>query len=618
MVTVLNVNDDAANRYAISRMLRLGELSVTEAATGTEALEKVRSERPDVVVLDVNLPDLSGHDVCARIKSDPVLCRISVLQLSAISVRSSDRVAGLDAGADAYLTMPVEPAVLLATVRALLRMRRAEEASRLAAARWGTTFDAISEGVALLDAGGSVLQMNRAMAALLPPGTPSTGPYRAVLGAVFGLEELPLEEHFTSDARQIRELAFGDRWLRIVSDPILEEGAVRGRVLTFTDLSERRRLEDDLRQHVTMLADTDRRKDEFLAMLGHELRNPLSAISAALYNLNQPEEQADPKWLREVASRQVEQLSRLVDDLLDVSRITKGKIRLRREPMDLRQTIRDVERATRPLIEECRQELRLVLPAEPLVVNGDPTRLEQVVSNLVNNASKYTPAGGSLSIIAEGTDSEVIVRVEDSGIGVAPELLPKIFDLFTQGEQTIDRPTGGLGIGLTVVRTLVQLHSGSVQASSAGPGRGSQFTIRLPRMFMPVDAGNAGVWIRSVPGAGGGLRILVAEDNADVRELMRVMLERRGHSVTAVDNGESAVESALAAPPDVGLIDLGLPLADGYEVARRIHAAHPDIRLIAVSGYGRDDDIDRSRKAGFETHLVKPVRPPELFEAING
>lgn len=615
VITVLNVNDDSANRYAVTRMLRLGNFEVSEAANGFEALDVAREIHPDVVVLDVNLPDISGHEVCARIKADPELSSILILQLSAISIRSADRVTGLDSGADSYLAMPVEPAELLATIRALLRMRSAEEESRLAAKRWQKTFDAIGEGVALLSGSGEVVQMNEAMTALLGKSA-KNGHYSTVFAPAFDLPNTVREDLFRSDRRQVREIGFGDRWLRLVSDPILEDEAIVGRVLTATDLTERRRLEDDLRDHVTMLADTDRRKDEFLAMLGHELRNPLGAISAALYNLNHPSGDTNPHWLLEVASRQVEQLSRLVDDLLDVSRITKGKIHLHFDPIDLRQTIIDVQRAAEPYIQTRNHRFEVVLPEEPLVVNADKTRLEQVISNLVNNAAKYTEPGGSVRISAEGTRSEVIVRVSDTGIGIDRELLPHVFDLFTQGQQSMDREVGGLGIGLTIVRTLVQLHGGSVHAESAGKGKGTELTIRLPRVFNTAEE-RPEAWTGAVPSSARSLNILLAEDNDDVRDLMKVMLKRRGHHVIAVEDGLTAVARVLDTPTDVALIDLGLPGIDGYEVARRIRQQRPELRLIAVSGYGREEDIALSREAGFENHLVKPVRPSELFESLE-
>jgi signal transduction histidine kinase len=617
ILTVLNVNDDEANRYAVTRMLRLGNYQVTEASTGYQALEMAHSIRPDVVVLDVNLPDISGHEVCARIKADPELEGVGVLQLSAISVRSADKVTGLDSGADGYLTMPVEPAELLATVRALLRVRRAEEESRRAATRWRKTFEAISEGVALIDGEGNVLQMNSAMTALLRPGTPTSGPWPAVFAGGFEMEADALRDLFSSPERQMHEMPVKGRWLRMVSDPVVEDEQT-GRVLTVTDLTERRGLEDDLREHVALLAETDRRKDEFLAMLAHELRNPLSAISSALYNLNQPDEQIDSARLHQIASRQVDQLSRLVDDLLDVSRITKGKIELRFEHCDIRRIVDAVQVAARPFIDARRHQLEVDCGTEPLIVNGDPTRLEQVINNLVNNAAKYTEEGGRIRISAQGTPDHVIVRVSDTGVGIAPELLPKVFDLFTQGDQSSDRQAGGLGIGLTVVRTLVQLHGGAVQASSRGLGQGSEFTIRLPRVFASVEADGESTWTRPVPHGPRALDVLVAEDNPDVRELIQLMLRRRGHRVSTAANGREAVERALAAPPDIMLVDLGLPEMDGYEVARRVRAQNADIRLIAVSGYGRDEDIKRSHEAGFERHLVKPVRPAELFAAMEG
>ena len=385
-----------------------------------------------------------------------------------------------------------------------------------------------------------------------------------------------------------------------------------------------RRRQYEVRDLLKSQAQADRRKDEFLAMLGHELRNPLAAIRNAhsvLERIGSPEEPAARQ--RQVIDRQTRHLARMVDDLLDISRVTLGKINLKAQTVDLQEV---VERCLRELGTAAQAEshhLALAVATEPVEVHGDPVRLEQIVSNLLHNAIKYTPPGGRIGISVEKAGGEAVIRVSDSGIGIPFEMLPRVFDLFTQVESSIPRSQGGLGLGLPLVRSLVELHGGRVSAASPGPGGGSEFLVRLP-LHQRDDSVSpaAALPARSVRGGAsrpGGLRILVIEDNQDGRESLRDLLEIWGYRVDLAEDGPSGLQQALDAPPDVALIDIGLPGLDGNEVARRIRASLNGSTpcLIAMTGYGQPEDRGRAMEAGFNTYLVKPVDPETLSRLLS-
>ncbi len=394
--------------------------------------------------------------------------------------------------------------------------------------------------------------------------------------------------------------------------PVLLAGAMlagdpeRG-VAYVMDISERRRAEKRLR-------DADRRKDEFLAMLAHELRNPLAPIVSAvelMELIGLPD--GELQWCKQVIERQVQQLVRLVDDLLDVSRITRGKIKLRREPVELAAVIARAVETSRPLIADRKQELVIESPAGPLLLLGDLTRLAQIVSNLLNNAAKYSDEQGRIGLSAAADGADAVIRVRDTGCGIAPEVLPHVFDLFTQAERTLDRSQGGLGIGLTLVKALAELHGGSASAASAGLGHGSEFTVRLP-LAAAASAAARGPGERDRRAAPIPRRVLVVDDNVDAALSLSRLLQAAGHEVEAVHDGQAALVNAPRWRPDVILLDIGLPGIDGYEVARRLRA-QPETKettLVALTGYGQDEDRRRSQEAGFDHHLVKPVERGSL------
>ncbi len=377
-------------------------------------------------------------------------------------------------------------------------------------------------------------------------------------------------------------------------------------------IAERRRAEEALRE-------AGRQKDEFLAMLAHELRNPLAPIRNAVQVLQQLRlEEPTLDWGRAVIDRQVGQLTRLVDDLLDVSRLARGQISLKKEPIELRTIVERALETSRPLIEAHRHHLSVALPSEPVYLEGDLTRLAQALGNLLNNAAKYTEEGGRIGLTADRAEDHVVLRVRDSGVGIPPETLPYVFDLFTQGDRALDRAQGGLGIGLALVKKLVELHGGRVEASSPGPGQGSEFTLRLPTRSGPpaLVAALAEPVESAAPAA--RLRILVVDDNADSAESMAMLLHLQGYETRSALDGPAALEAAQVFRPELILLDIGLPGMDGYEVTRRLRTQpHMDKTvLVAMTGYGHQRDYLQAKAAGFDHHLVKPVDPEALQRVL--
>ncbi len=398
------------------------------------------------------------------------------------------------------------------------------------------------------------------------------------------------------------------RWFAVANSFLDVPGQEPLLLSIFHDVTDRRRAEEAMRE-------ADRQKDEFLAVLAHELRNPLATIRAALevLRLRGPDRREAAGWAREMIGRQLAHLVRLVDDLLDTSRLSLGKIALRREPVDLADVVAQAVEASRPLIGSRGQALTVEPPREPIRLSADRTRLVQVVSNLLSNAAKYTDPGGRITLAAGREGEEAVVRVRDTGIGIRAEILPRVFDLFEQAGRSQDRALGGLGIGLALVKRLVELHGGVVEAHSDGPGRGSEFIVRLPLAPEEVGPRPAAPAEGQSPG-GPGRRVLVVDDNADAAESLAVLLRMRGHEVHVARDGPQALETARAVRPEVVLLDLALPGLDGYEVAAQLRG-HPELRrarLVAVTGYGRDEDRRRTRAAGFDEHLVKPVDLADL------
>jgi PAS domain S-box-containing protein len=382
------------------------------------------------------------------------------------------------------------------------------------------------------------------------------------------------------------------------------------------DITERTQAEAEQRARGEEAEAANRAKDEFLAMLGHELRNPLGTITNAVAVLERlGGDDASTRPLTAIINRQTRHLSRLVDDLLDVARVTSGKIRLQAKPVELQALVR---RCVETLTHAGRtQQPRVILGGEPVHVAGDAARLEQVVINLVDNALKYTPPGGTVTVTTERAGASAVLRVRDTGRGISPEILARVFDLFVQEPQPLDRTRGGLGLGLALVKRLVELHGGTVAATSEGPDRGSEFTVRLPALSHPaMDGEREGS--PGEPAAARARRVLIVEDGADARESLRLLLEQGGHLVETAGDGPSGLLALAAFRPEIALIDIGLPGLDGYtlaEAARRQPETR-DIRLVALTGYGQSEDRRRALAAGFDLHVTKPVDPATLHDLL--
>ena len=391
-------------------------------------------------------------------------------------------------------------------------------------------------------------------------------------------------------------------------------------VLFLEDLADRAAIALDNAQLYQQLEDADRNKDHFLAMLGHELRNPLTPIRNAAELLRGDRlEPARVKWAQGVIQRQVEHLTRLVDDLLDVSRITRGKIELQLQALELSEVVRAAVEISQPFIESRKHRFTVSIPSHPVWLNGDPSRISQVLGNLLDNAAKYTTEGGAISLKAGVEQDQVVFRVTDNGVGIPGKVLPNIFDVFAQGERPPSAVQGGLGIGLTLVRHLVDLHGGSVDATSRGAGQGSEFVVRFPLLREAPAAASVSNEEHAQPKPN-GLRILVVDDNQDVADSLALWLEWSGFEVRVAYEGNQALRLASEFAPDAVVLDIGMPGMDGYEIARRLRARPNADRLIivAASGYGQKQDQEHSSTAGCDCHMTKPIDPTRLCETLIG
>ena len=499
--TILNVDDNDGGRYAKSRILELAGYRVVEAATGREALGLVEEAKPQLVLLDVKLPDVNGIELCRRIKSDPANTRIMVLQISAVHTTRADRVHGLECGADTYLIAPVEADELLATVKALLRLYDRERENR---------------------------------------------------------------------------------------------------------------------QLVEQLREAEHRKDNFLAALAHELRNPLGVVSNA-FHLLPLAQTPDPvsQELRDIIGRQVAHMACLVDDLLDVSRISRGQIGLTRLPCDFAAIVRQTVNDYRAILESNGLQLKSDVPSHSIWLSGDKTRLAQSISNLLQNASKFTTTGDTVTVklIDMPEENCAVLKVIDSGIGMEPDFLARAFEPFSQSDRGIGRRRGGLGIGLSLVKGLIEMHGGEVHASSEGLDHGSEITIRLPTQKMLPEisqpTSKPSISHAAAPSSTG---ILVIDDNLLAARTLQIFLEEKGYKVELAATGPQGLEKARRFLPQVVLCDIGLPGLDGYSVARQLRGelAVDKLVLIAVSGYGQEEDQERAKSAGFDAYLIKPISLKDL------
>ncbi|MRW84916.1 response regulator [Pseudoduganella sp. FT26W] len=620
-ILILNVDDNDGARYVKTRILQSAGFAVIEAANGTDALEMARKQAPALVLLDVKLPDISGIEVCRRIKADVATCTVLVLQTSAALIGRDDKIRGLDGGADNYLAAPIEADELIANVNALLRLQRTQMDLRNSEERFRQLTENIEDvfwmfGVAdhqLLYASPAYERLfGRTLAQLQQ--TPDDW-----LAAVHTEDRALVQadwQDFSNSGHYDQEFRLGQehaiRWVRDRAFLVRDDQQRPYRIARITsDISERKNMEGLLRQ-------ADEHKDDFLATLAHELRNPLSPIRSAVTLMNtvpatQPEVH---QRARDVILRQVDHLTHLVDDLLDVARISQGKLTLRQQDVELHAVVDPAIETVKALFEARGHVLTVDLPPQPVWLHGDPVRLSQIIGNLLHNAAKFTDPGGRISVSATLPQPDRIrIAVTDNGIGITSYNLARIFDMFAQGASTRDRVHDGLGIGLSLVSKLVEMHGGTVQVRSDGIGQGSTFTIELPlqqpAVVTPVVA-------EAAPELG-AQRLLLVDDNIDSVGVMAELLTLMGHEVHTAHNAEDALALARAQLPQTIVLDLGLPGTDGYALARMLRAepAFAHTRLIAHTGYGSDQDRERTRAAGFDFHLVKPANFDDLEQALR-
>jgi PAS domain S-box-containing protein len=523
------------------------------------------------------------------------------------------------------------PIRMVGTCQDITDRRRAEDDTRQARAQLQLVMDSTAATIARYDRACRIVWSNRSNAARFgkTPEQIVGRPLREVEGeaAYLALRE-SIDRVLTGETVrlevQVPYQELGLRWIDLVYSPTFDlGGAVDGWVSVTTDNTHRHELEQALRlseeRALRELREADRRKDEFLAMLSHELRNPLAPILHAVEILDRAgpdREKLAPRY-RTVIAQQVQHMKRLLDDLLDVSRVSQGKIQLRKEPVELGALLLQAIEVSRPMIIEKEQQLTVTLAQEPLPMEADPARLVQVFANLLNNASKYTDRRGHISLTAGVEDRDAVIKVRDDGVGMSSDMQEQVFDLFVQEPRSLDRAQGGLGIGLTMVRTLVKMHGGGVRAISDGPGRGSELVVTLPLAAGLRTSAPRARGLRE--GANGRpLRLLVVDDNVEAAQTLRELLELLGHHVALAEDGPGALRAAAATFPELVLLDLGLPGMDGYAVAARLReAGHRHAVLVALTGYGQERDRQRSKEAGLDHHLVKPVDLDVLEEILE-
>jgi signal transduction histidine kinase len=551
--TNLLLVDDKPERLLTyeAALASLGQ-NLVRAGSGAEALRKLAEMEFAAILLDVNMPGMDGFETAARIREAPRGAQTPIIFVTGIHLTDLDQLKGYEMGAADYVYIPVVPEILRGKVQVLVQLHLQQR---------------------------ELVHLN---------------------------EKLVAANSALAQAHEVLK-AENTRGLQLLNES-LEAANAQLRL----EIGERRRAEQGL-------TEAARRKDEFISILAHELRNPLAAIQSGVELMrlaNISEEKS--AWARELLERQVQHLMRLIEDLLDVSRVTSGRVRLQAEIMDLKTAITQSVDATQPLIDSRRHDLSLELPAQPMHVHADAVRLTQVFGNLLTNAAKYMEEGGRIHVsaaAAPGPAPRAIVRIRDEGPGLPAEMLESVFDLFTQAESASGRTQSGLGIGLALVRSLVQLHGGSVRATSNGPGHGCEFIVELP---LSVDAEVRQPATRE-PGGRGATprRLLIVDDNVDAAAGLALYLQASaGHVVEIAHDGEGGVALADAFEPDVVLLDIGLPDIDGYEVARRIRSRARRLLLVAMTGFSSKQDRRQAQEAGFDHFLVKPVSYPDLEDIL--
>jgi PAS domain S-box-containing protein len=638
--TVLVVDDNPATRYATGRVIRAAGFRTAEAGSGFEALELIE-RGVSAVVLDVHLPDIDGFEVCRRIRANPATATLPVVHLSAEYIRNEDRVTGLNAGADGYMVHPVEPAVLVATLQALIRARTAEDQLRRSEQRFRAIYDQAQSGIALLHENGRFADANPALLQLLGRSREDLVGHAVSEFAPAEWQAL-IEQHVSAGQGEARPWR-GEFPLRHASGRLVhlewsvsshvEPGA---RIAIAIDVSERYELEQRRRdvlereQAARQVAERhSRTKDDFIAVLSHELRTPLNAIIGWVHILRRRGVPPEGAKGLDAIERNVKTQARIISDILDVSRINSGKLRLDREWTDAADLIRSSIEALAGPIEEKRIQVDTDVQGAHAPAWVDPARFQQIFWNLMTNAIKFSPQGGSIEVALHRQGDRLLMEVRDFGQGIAPEFLPHLFDRFTQGDSPGNRRHGGLGLGLSIVKHLVDLHGGHVSVHSAGEGHGTTMRVDLPALQgddAPIPEG--GPETEGGPEAEDaqqhaltGLDVLLVEDDREATEMMTLVLSDRGARVRTASDFEGAMQALAQAWPDVLVSDIGLPGRDGYELVRRVREMEAMRRsgrlpVIALTAFARAEDQRKTLEAGFDLHLSKPLRPHLLLDAI--
>jgi PAS domain S-box-containing protein len=668
---VLIVDDQPRNLDTLEAMLEPIGCTLVRAYSADEALLCLLRHDFAAIVLDIRMPDMGGIELASVIKQRKRSQHVPILFLTAHLVDDDDVLRGYGVGAVDYLSKPINAEILRSKVGVFIELfrktralgglndalqreiadrERAQEALRVAnqelearvnertaeltrvtqgivenEVRLRLAIEVARIGAWEWDLASGRMTWSTDPEALFKFPHGSLGPDLSITSLIHpddktrteGAIAIALETGaYEAEYRAVRPDG-SIVWLtergRVMVDsngkPVRMMGITRDVTAEREAGQQREKLLRDAREARDEAEAANRAKDEFLAMLSHELRNPLNVIAGGISVLDAvgaPDERS--VRTRQLVARQIRHLTNLMDDLLDIARVTSGKIVLSRRPLDLADAVRrclaTLRGTDRLSHHTCHESL------EPVWLHADETRIEQIVTNLVGNAAKFTPAGGEIRVTVTSDSGDAVLNVADTGVGIARELLPRVFDLFVQGERNVDRASGGLGLGLTLVRRLTEMHGGTVAAASEGPGRGASFTIRLPQIPPPALRADQS----PAPASVEPRRILVVEDNADGREMLRTMLELRGHQVHEAAEGQSAIEQALELRPHAAIIDIGLPGIDGYAVAERIRANESTrhMRLIALTGYGTEQDQRRAKAAGFDAHLTKPVEPERL------
>lgn len=638
---VLLVDDQPANLLALEAALDSLGVNLVRAVSGAQALAALEKQDFAAVLLDVRMPGMDGFEVARIIRSRPRTRFTPILFVTAGDDPDEAMLSAYALGAVDFLAKPLRTEVLKAKVGVFVELYRSKEELRLRERRdfeqrleakeerYRALFESIDEGFCVLKLmrgpDGEVRnyrieEANEAFAM-------HTGLQDPVGKTVLDLMPGYDGSRFTvydrvartgEPTRFVQEERSMKRWFDIYASRLGGAGSDLVAVL-FSDITRRLLAEQDMRRLNEELAQANRRKTEFLATLAHELRNPLAPLSNGLHLMRMANSKPDLlEKTRQMMERQIQHMVHLVDDLLDVARISTGKVELRRQAMDLKDVVATAVETSASLIDAGGHKLTVDVPSQPMPMDADPTRIAQVVSNLLNNAAKYTPHGGRIALAVRVEDGEAALSVSDTGIGIAPDALAKVFEMFAQVPSSAGKPQGGLGIGLSLVQSLVALHGGSVSAASPGPGQGSTFTVRLP-LLATDNPGVPRMEASTTAVKPDQLHVLVVDDNTDAAESLGVLLDIEGHAAHIAHSGAEALQVAKEQALDVVFLDIGLPDMTGYDVARRMRLlpGMDKTLLVALTGWGTQDDRQRTRDAGFDRHLTKPAELPAVEELLR-